>query len=109
MYIDVCPTKHMELIDFFLSFVASGDESQSTPKNRKNEIFNHPMTPSHANASPGPNNPHGGEENFEMGSPSWPRTPASPVFNNSHAPQTPSQEFSRSTSKVKVSVDDDDS
>lgn len=38
-----------------------------------------------------------------MGSPSWPRTPASPVFNNSHAPQTPSQEFSRSTSKVKVS------
>lgn len=82
---------------------ASGDETQSTPKNRKNENFNHPMPPSHANASPGPNHPHSGEENFEMGSPSWPRTPASPVFNsNSHAPQTPSQEFPRSTSKVKV-------
>jgi AT-rich interactive domain-containing protein 1 len=83
--------------------IASGDETQSTPKNRKSEMFNHPMPPSHTNASPGPNHPHSGEENFEMGSPSWPRTPASPVFNNSHAPQTPSQEFPRATSKVKVS------
>jgi hypothetical protein len=61
------------------------------------------MTPSHTNSSPGPNHPHSGED-FEMGSSSWPRTPASPVFNNSHAPQTPSTDFSRSTTKVKVSL-----
>lgn len=57
------------------------------------------MTPTQANASPvGGVHPHG--EDFDMGSPPWPRTPASPVF-NSHAaaPVTP-QEY-RST-KVKV-------
>lgn len=48
------------------------------------------MTPnaSNANASPGPHAP-GHVEDYEMGSPtSWPRPPASPVF-NSHVPPTP--------------------
>lgn len=62
-------------------------------------MYNHPMTPAQTNASPASGHPHG--EDFEMGSPSWPRTPASPVF-NSHAaaPVTPQDSY-RST-KVKV-------
>lgn len=87
---------------YLFSFIASGeDPQQTTPKSRKNEImYNHPIAPTQANASPvGGVHPHSGED-FEMGSPPWPRTPASPVF-NSHAaaPVTP-QEY-RST-KVKV-------
>lgn len=58
----------------------------------------HPMTPNQANASP---HPHG--EDFDMGSPTWPRTPASPVF-NSHVPPVVPQESYRSA-KVKVSLD----
>lgn len=62
-------------------------------------MYNHPMT--QANASPGASGlPHGAED-FEMGSPPWPRTPASPVF-NSHAPPATPQDSYRS-SKVKVS------
>lgn len=84
--------------------LASGeDPQQSTPKSRKSEMmYNHPMTPAQTNASPGASgHPHSGED-FEMGSPPWPRTPASPVF-NSHAaaPVTPQDSY-RST-KVKVS------
>lgn len=58
------------------------------------------MTPSQANASSAGNvHSHSGED-FEMGSPPWPRTPASPVFNSiSAAPVTP-QEYR--TTKVKV-------
>lgn len=61
-------------------------------------MYNHPMTPNQA--SPGASvHPHSGED-FEMGSPPWPRTPASPVF-NSHAPPVTPQDSYRST-KVKV-------
>lgn len=49
----------------------SGEDSQcSTPKSRKNEPYLAPPI-----ASPGAHT----HEDFEMGSPSWPRTPASPV------------------------------
>lgn len=86
-----------------LNLPASVEDTQSTPKSRKGEMmYNHPMTPNQAGASPGPaGHPHG--EDFEMGSPPWPRTPASPVF-NSHAPPAPPQDSYRSSSKVKVSV-----
>lgn len=92
--------KGFVLMEFF--FLASGDD-QGTPKSRKNEMmYNHPMTPNqvNANASPVPGHPHGAED-FEMGSPPWPRTPASPVFNSSHVP--PPQDSYRSSTKVKVS------
>lgn len=83
------------------NFLASDDPSCSTPKSRKGNdmMYNqHPMTPNQANASP---HPHG--EDFDMGSPTWPRTPASPVF-NSHVPPVVPQESYRSA-KVKVSLD----
>lgn len=57
-------------------FVASGEDPQcSTPKSRKNESYSqgHLAPPS---ASPGAHTQH---EDFEMGSPTWSRTPASPV------------------------------
>jgi AT-rich interactive domain-containing protein 1 len=89
-----------------LIFKASGDEIQQPPtKSRKgNEMmYNHPMTPNQANASPGASgHPLGSGEDFEMGSPPWPRTPASPVFNSHAPPAAPPQESYRS-SKVKVS------
>lgn len=56
----------------FISFAASGDDPQcSTPK-RKNDAYNqgHLATPG------GTPTMH---DDFEMGSPTWPRTPASPV------------------------------
>lgn len=56
-------------------FVASIEDPQcSTPKSRKNESYNqsHLGPPS---ASPA----HAQHEDFEMGSPAWQRTPASPV------------------------------
>lgn len=61
---------------------ASIDDPQcSTPKSRKNDSYNqgHLTTPPNVGGPP--------HEDFEMGSPSptWPRTPASPVF-NSHTP-----------------------
>lgn len=60
------------------------DPQCSTPKSRKNDYNQSHLTPPSAAATP--------HEDFEMGSPSptWPRTPASPVF-NSHtpAPETP--------------------
>lgn len=62
-------------------------------------MYNHPMTPAQANASPASVHPHG--EDFEMGSPSWPRTPASPVF-NSHAAAPVTPQDSYRTTKVKV-------
>lgn len=69
---------------------ASGEDPQcTTPKtSRKNDmsIYNHPTTPQNTVPSPGAasiNSMH--EEYGELGSPSWPRTPASPVF-NSHVP-----------------------
>lgn len=86
----------------FKVFKFSG-EDQSTPKSRKGDImFNQPSTPTQANASPGASgHPHSGED-FEMGSPPWPRTPASPVFNSHAAAATPTESY-RST-KVKVSL-----
>lgn len=88
-----------QFIDFNL---ASGEDPQSTPKSRKGEMnYNHPMTPNQANASPGASgHPHSGED-FEMASPPWPRTPASPVFNSHPPPATPTDSYR--TTKVKVS------
>lgn len=59
-------------------FSASGEEC-TTPKRNKNDAYgqSHLAPP---NASPGPH--HGPHDDFEMNTPSWPRTPASPV---SHA------------------------
>lgn len=63
-------------------------------------MYNHPMTP--IQASPGAGvHPHSGED-FEIGSPPWPRTPASPVFNSHPSPVTPQDSYR--TTKVKVSV-----
>ncbi|XP_050519280.1 trithorax group protein osa isoform X2 [Diabrotica virgifera virgifera] len=69
---------------------ASGEDPQcTTPKaSRKNDmsLYSHPTTPQNTVPSPGAasiNSMH--EEYGELGSPSWPRTPASPVF-NSHVP-----------------------
>ena len=63
-------------------------------------MYGHGMTPNQANVSPGTTMPH--NEDFEMGSPPWPRTPASPVF-NSHAPPAVSGPDSFRTTKVTVS------
>lgn len=63
-------------------------------------MYGHAMTPNQANVSPGTNMPH--NEDFEMGSPPWPRTPASPVF-NSHAPPPVSGPDSFRSTKVTVS------
>lgn len=60
----------------FICFPASGEDPQcSTPKSRKSDAYNqsHLAPPS---ASPGAHPQH---EDFDMGSPTWPRTPASPV------------------------------
>jgi hypothetical protein len=94
---------------FFIKLyvLASGeDHLQSTPKSRKGEMmFNHPMTPTQVGASPSAaGHPHGSED-FEMGSPPWPRTPASPVFNSHGPPVTPQDSYR--TSKVKVSLNRD--
>ncbi|XP_046477122.1 trithorax group protein osa isoform X2 [Neodiprion pinetum] len=72
---------------------ASGEDPALTPKSRKELIsggyHSHPATPQSTVPSPGAasiNSMH--EEYPDMSSPSWPRTPASPVF-NSHVPQDP--------------------
>lgn len=70
---------------FFLASDPS-DPQCSTPK-RKGDTYNQ----SHLASGGGPTM----HDDFEMGSPTWPRTPASPVF-NSHTEPTPH----RSSSKV---------
>lgn len=57
--------------------IASDDPQCSTPKSRKNESYNqsHLAPPS---ASPGA---HAQHDDYDMSSPTWPRTPASPVSN----------------------------
>ncbi|XP_055613391.1 trithorax group protein osa [Uranotaenia lowii] len=90
--------------------VASGEDPQcSTPKSsRKGDPYNQshlPGTPT--TASPGPHNQH---EDFEMSSPapSWPRTPASPVFNSHVAPaETPFRSTKKSDSLNKLYEMDD--
>lgn len=66
----------------YLTFAASADDPQcATPKSRKNDpSFNQSHLAS-ATASPGSGGHAGGHsgEEFEMGSPNWNRTPASPV------------------------------
>lgn len=76
---------------------ASIDDPQcSTPKSRKNDSYSqsHLTTPPSAAATP--------HDDFEMGSPSptWPRTPASPVF-NSHTP-APEVATPQRSSKVRT-------
>ncbi|XP_055644200.1 trithorax group protein osa isoform X2 [Toxorhynchites rutilus septentrionalis] len=88
--------------------VASGEDPQcSTPKSRKGELYNQShLTSTPTTASPGPHNQH---EDFEMKSPtSWPRTPASPVF-NSHVPpaETPFRSTKKSDSLNKLYDMDD--
>lgn len=88
--------------------VASGEDPQcSTPKSRKGELYNQShLTSTPTTASPGPHNQH---EDFEMNSPtSWPRTPASPVF-NSHVPpaETPFRSTKKSDSLNKLYDMDD--
>lgn len=62
-------------MNIFFLLASIEDPQCSTPKSRKNESYNqsHLGPPS---ASPGAHAPH---EDFEMGSPAWQRTPASPV------------------------------
>ncbi|XP_062714547.1 trithorax group protein osa-like isoform X2 [Aedes albopictus] len=89
--------------------VASGEDPQcSTPKSRKGgDLYNQShLTSTPTTASPGPHNQH---EDFEMNSPtSWPRTPASPVF-NSHVPpaETPFRSTKKSDSLNKLYDMDD--
>ncbi|XP_069695938.1 trithorax group protein osa isoform X4 [Periplaneta americana] len=74
---------------------ASGEDPSCTPKSRKDgsvvggSYHSHPPTPQSTVPSPGAaslNSMH--EEYGDVNSPSWPRTPASPVF-NSHVHQDP--------------------
>lgn len=68
-------TTFRRLTFIFLSTASIEDPQCSTPKSRKTESYNqgHLGPPS---ASPGA---HAQHEDFEMGSPAWQRTPASPV------------------------------
>lgn len=64
----------------FLS--ASGEDPQcTTPKSRKNDMghYSHPTTPQSTVPSPGAASMNSMQEEYEINSPSWPRTPASPV------------------------------
>ncbi|XP_055677490.1 trithorax group protein osa isoform X4 [Lutzomyia longipalpis] len=82
---------------------ASAEDPQcSTPKSRKSDQYNqsHLAPPS---ASPGAHQQH---EDFEMGSPTWSRTPASPVF-NSHVPQETYRSTKKSDSLCKLYDMDD--
>nr|XP_015833044.1 PREDICTED: trithorax group protein osa isoform X5 [Tribolium castaneum] len=62
--------------------VASGEDPQcTTPKsNRKNEMghYSHPTTPQSTVPSPGAASMNSMHDDYEISSPSWPRTPASP-------------------------------
>lgn len=92
--------------------VASGEDPQcSTPKSRKGgggDLYNQShLANTPTTASPGPHNQH--DQDFEMNSPtSWPRTPASPVF-NSHVPpaETPFRSTKKSDSLNKLYDMDD--
>lgn len=75
-------------VSFFHTFLASDDPQCSTPK-RKADGYNQ----SHLTLAGNTSSMH---DDFEMGSPTWPRTPASPVV-NSHPEPTPH----RSSSKVR--------
>lgn len=79
-----------------LNSLASGEEPAPKPRKANEMMYGHPMTPNQA--SPSTSMPH--NEDFEMGSPPWPRTPASPVFNS---PPVTTQDSFRST-KVTVST-----
>lgn len=64
---------------------ASGEDPQcTTPKSRKNDMghYSHPTTPQSTVPSPGAasmNSMHEEYGDMSISSPSWPRTPASPV------------------------------
>ncbi|XP_065166302.1 trithorax group protein osa isoform X4 [Atheta coriaria] len=69
---------------------ASGEDPQcTTPKSRKNDMghYSHPTTPQSTVPSPGAASMNSMHEEYEISSPSWPRTPASPVFNTHQPPQ----------------------
>jgi AT-rich interactive domain-containing protein 1 len=81
-----------------INFIASGEDSTPKPRKANELMYGHPMTPNQA--SPSTSMPH--NEDFEMGSPPWPRTAASPVFNS--PPVVAPQESFRSSSKATVSI-----
>lgn len=71
-------------IDIILIISASGEDPQcTTPKSRKNDMghYSHPPTPQSTVPSPGAASMNSMQEEYEINSPSWPRTPASPVSN----------------------------
>nr|CAH7743339.1 unnamed protein product [Callosobruchus chinensis] len=90
---------------------ASGEDPQcTTPKvGRKNDMghYSHPTTPQSTVPSPGAasiNSMH--EEYGELSSPTWPRTPSSPVF-NSHVPPPETYRSKKTDSLSKLYEMDD--
>lgn len=78
------PTSFVFRSNGFLNFfAASGEDPQcTTPKSRKNELghYSHPTTPQSTVPSPGAASMNSMQEEYgDISSPSWPRTPASPV------------------------------
>lgn len=64
------------------TFLASGEDPQcTTPKSRKNDMghYSHPTTPQSTVPSPAASMNSMQEDYGDLNSPSWPRTPASPV------------------------------
>nr|XP_015833036.1 PREDICTED: trithorax group protein osa isoform X4 [Tribolium castaneum] len=90
--------------------VASGEDPQcTTPKsNRKNEMghYSHPTTPQSTVPSPGAASMNSMHDDYEISSPSWPRTPASPVF-NSHVPPPDTYRSKKTDSLSKLYEMDD--
>ncbi|XP_064215364.1 trithorax group protein osa isoform X4 [Tribolium castaneum] len=89
---------------------ASGEDPQcTTPKsNRKNEMghYSHPTTPQSTVPSPGAASMNSMHDDYEISSPSWPRTPASPVF-NSHVPPPDTYRSKKTDSLSKLYEMDD--
>lgn len=71
------------MIDYFcIAVAASGEDPQcTTPKLRRAEMshYSHPTTPQSTVPSPGAASMNSMQEEYDISSPSWPRTPASPV------------------------------
>lgn len=63
------------------SNASTADEGTDTPRSRKEIPVSHPPTPASALPSPGAASMSSYHDDFEsVSSPSWPRTPASPVI-----------------------------
>ncbi|GAB6031017.1 hypothetical protein CHUAL_007836 [Chamberlinius hualienensis] len=67
------------------SNTSTADERAETPRPKKDIPMSHPPTPASALPSPGAASMSSYHDDFEsVSSPSWPRTPASPVVSNQH-------------------------